>query len=140
MAKTLGGKKGKGGMITDINVTPFVDVTLVLLIIFMVTATYIARGSLRVKLPEASSAGEMSRSPLILSVNDKGEYLLESKLATEPQVIAYIEEAVRKNPEVEAVISGDKEVEYGKVMTLINLARKHGVRNFAAAVERRNGP
>jgi len=134
--KTLGGGGSKRKMISDINVTPFVDVTLVLLIIFMVTATYIVRGSIGMKLPKASSAGEMSRSPLVLAVNDQGEYLVENKPATEEEVVSYIRSFVAQDPEVEAVISGDSRVHYGRVMDLINLARKNGVTKFAAAVEK----
>jgi biopolymer transport protein ExbD len=132
--KTLG--RGRGKMITEINVTPFVDVVLVLLIIFMVTATYIVRGAIGMKLPKASTAGEMSRSPLVLAVNDQGQYLVNNRPATEQEVAAYIDSHVAQDPEVEAVVSGDSRVNYGRVMDLINLARKHGVKNFAAAVER----
>jgi len=134
--KTLGGKGGK--MITEINVTPLVDVMLVLLVIFMVTATYIVRGSIGMKLPTASTADTMSRSPMVVGVDERGNYLVEGKPSTEAEVVAYIEGFIAKDPEVEAVISGDKAVQYGRVMDLINLARKHGVKNFAAAVEKRS--
>ena len=124
-------------MITGINVTPLVDVMLVLLVIFMVTATYIVRGAIGMKLPKASTAGEMSKSPLVLSVNHKGEFVVKGEVATEAEVVAHIKSYVDKDPEVEAVISGDKRVNYGRVMELINLSRKNGVRNFAAAVEKK---
>ncbi len=133
--KTQGGKGGK--LITEINVTPLVDVMLVLLVIFMVTATYIVRGSIGMKLPTASSADQMSRSPMVVGVDEKGNYLVEGKPASEADVVAYIQGFVEKDPEVEAVISGDKAVQYGRVMDLINLARKNGVKNFAAAVEKK---
>ncbi|MBM4353720.1 MAG: biopolymer transporter ExbD [Deltaproteobacteria bacterium] len=133
--KTLGGKGGK--MITEINVTPLVDVMLVLLVIFMVTATYIVRGSIGMKLPTASTADQMSRSPMVVGVDEKGNFLVEGKVSSEAEVVAYIEGFVARDPEVEAVISGDKSVQYGRVMDLINLARKHGVKNFAAAVEKK---
>ncbi len=134
--KTLGGRGGKK-MITEINVTPLVDVMLVLLVIFMVTATYIVRGAIGMKLPNASTAGEMSKSPLVLSVNQKGEYVVKGEVVTEAEVVAHIKTYVDRDPEVEAVISGDKRVNYGRVMELINLSRKNGVKNFAAAVEKK---
>lgn len=134
--KTLGGRGGKK-MITEINVTPLVDVMLVLLVIFMVTATYIVRGAIGMKLPKASTAGEMSKSPLVLSVNQKGEFVVKGEVVTEAAVVAHIKSYVERDPEVEAVISGDKRVNYGRVMELINIARKNGVRNFAAAVEKK---
>jgi len=131
--KTLG---GKGKIISGINVVPMVDVMLVLLVIFMVTATYIVRGSIGMKLPQASSADQMSKSPLVVGVDDEGDFLVEGKKATREEVVEYIEAFVARDAEVEAVISGDKRVRYGKVMDLINLAREHGVKNFAAAVEK----
>jgi biopolymer transport protein ExbD len=134
--KTLGG--GKEKIITGINVVPLVDIMMVLLVIFMVTATYIVRGSIGMKLPNASSADEMSRSPLVVGVDNEGNFLVEGKPSTRDEVVAYIQEFVQRDPEVEAVISGDKRVQYGLVMDLINLARENGVRNFAAAVEKGN--
>ena len=131
--KTLG---GKGKIIEGINVVPLVDIMLVLLVIFMVTATYIVRGSIGMKLPKASTADQMSRSPLVIGVDEEGDFTVEGKKATEQEVVAYIEAFIRSDPEVEAVISGDKRVSYGRVMDLINLARQHGVVNFAAAVEK----
>lgn len=135
MSKTLGGK-GKDSMITGINVTPLVDIMLVLLVIFMVTATYIVRGSIGMKLPKASTAGEMSKSPMVMGVDENGEFIIDGAVASTEEVIEYIEANVQANPEVEAVISGDSRVSYGRVMELINLSRKHGVVNFAAAVEK----
>jgi len=134
--RTLCGK-GKAKMITEINVTPLVDVMLVLLVIFMVTATYIVRGSIGMKLPKVSSADQMSRSPLVVGVDGEGFFLVEGKLASEAEVVAYIRSFVERDPEVEAVVSGDRGVAYGRVMELINLARRNGVKNFAAAVEKR---
>jgi biopolymer transport protein ExbD len=131
--KTLG---GRGKIIEGINVVPLVDVMLVLLVIFMVTATYIVRGSIGMKLPTASTADSMSKSPMVVGVDEKGNFTVEGKEATEAEVVDYIESFISADPEVEAVISGDKRVNYGRVMELINLARKHGVRNFAAAVEK----
>jgi biopolymer transport protein ExbD len=131
--KTVG---GKGKIIEGINVVPLVDIMMVLLVIFMVTATYIVRGSIGMKLPKASTAEQMSKSPLVIGVDETGDYTIEGKKATEDEVISYIETFLDGDPEVEAVISGDKRVNYGRVMDLINLARQHGVVNFAAAVEK----
>jgi len=127
---------GDGKLITGINVTPLVDVMLVLLVIFMVTATYIVRGSIGMKLPNASTAEQMSRSPLVVGVDESGSFLVEGKPATTEEVEQYIREFIERDPEVEAVVSGDKRVPYGRVMELINLARLNGVKNFAAAVEK----
>jgi biopolymer transport protein TolR len=127
---------GKGKIIEGINVVPLVDIMLVLLVIFMVTATYIVRGAVEMKLPKASEGGPASKSPLVVGVDKDGDFTVEGKKATEQEVVAYIQNFVASDPEVEAVISGDKRVAYGKVMYLINLAQQQGVVNFAAAVEK----
>lgn len=133
--KTLGGKKEK--LITGINITPMVDIMLVLLIIFMVTATTIVRGSIDMKLPKASTAEASSKSPVVVGVDKDGGYLVEGRPATEEEVIEYIQANVAKDPKVEAVVTGDERVSYGQVMTLINIVKKNGVVNFSAAVEKK---
>ena len=127
---------GKGKIIEGINVVPLVDIMLVLLVIFMVTATYIVRGAVNMKLPQASEAGPSSKSPLVVGVDKDGDFTVEGKKASEQETVEYIRNFVASDPEVEAVISGDKRVAYGKVMYLINLAQLNGVKNFAAAVEK----
>jgi len=124
-------------MITAVNLTPLVDVTLVVLGIFMVTTTFITLGSVKLKLPEASTAEEPARSPLVLALDKDGNYLVDGSLSTTEGVANAVRTAVAANPNVEAVITADRVVEYGRVMTLIDLARMNGIRNFAAAVERR---
>jgi biopolymer transport protein ExbD len=73
----------------------------------------------------------------VLAVDKDGDYIISGRKATLPEVEQWIAQRVADDPEVEAVISGDERVQYGKVMGLINLARVHGVKNFAAAVERK---
>lgn len=136
--KTLGGKKER--LITGINITPMVDIMLVLLIIFMVTATTIVRGSMDMKLPKASTAEAASKSPVVVGVDKDGSYMIEGRSASEAEVVEYIKANVEKDPQVEAVITGDERTSYGRVMTLINIVKKNGVVNFSAAVEKKVDP
>lgn len=136
--KTLGGKKER--LITGINITPMVDIMLVLLIIFMVTATTIVRGSMDMKLPKASTAEAASKSPVVVGVDKDGGYMIEGRSASEGEVVEYIKANVQKDPQVEAVITGDERTSYGRVMTLINIVKKNGVVNFSAAVEKKVDP
>jgi biopolymer transport protein ExbD len=138
MSYTLGGGGGRK-LVTDINVTPFVDIVLVLLVIFMVTATYIVKGGIPVQLPKAGSAGELPAALLVLGVDAKGQYLVKGLAVTDAELASVVRSAVASNPEVEAVIAADTKVAYGRVMELIDTVRGLGVKRFAAEVEKKVG-
>lgn len=127
---------GNRRIISDINVTPMVDIMLVLLIIFMVTATYITRGAFDVRLPSAANAGEVRESPIQISIAADGALSMNGDVVDMDKLIAQVEPLLRDNPEIQAVVDGDRGVEYGRVMEIIDLLKTAGVRNFAAAVER----
>jgi len=122
-------------IITDINVTPMVDIMLVLLIIFMVTATYITRQAIDVNLPEAKTGEEVSTTTLGLVVASDGSLFLNGERVTLDELEAKTKALAKENPELQAVVDGDKSVSYGRVMEVIDTLRSAGVKNFAAAVE-----
>ncbi len=126
-----------GEIITDINVTPMVDIMLVLLIIFMVTATYITRNAIEVRLPEAATGQDVTTTTLALVVSQDGSLFLNGEGVTMEDMRRKVAEIVRKNPEVQAVVDGDRSVAYGRVMEVIDALRSAGVKNFAASVERK---
>lgn len=126
-----------GEIITDINVTPMVDIMLVLLIIFMVTATYITRNAIEVKLPEAATGQDVTTTTLALVVSRDGSLFLNGEAVTLDQVRGQVSAIVKENPDVQAVVDGDRTVPYGRVMEVIDTLRSLGVKNFAASVERK---
>lgn len=134
----MAGGAGDEEEITGINVTPLVDVMLVLLIIFMVTATYIVNQSINVNLPKAetSDASEKSKN-LAFVIDAKNQvYLNGNPVSFEeiPQKIA--EEKSKDAPgPLNALISADKETPHGTVVKLIDTVRKHGITDFAINVE-----
>ncbi|MBW2734787.1 MAG: biopolymer transporter ExbD [Deltaproteobacteria bacterium] len=122
-------------MITEINVTPMVDIMLVLLIIFMVTATYLVRESLDVKLPEAASGQSKKVTLLAVTIDAKGTLALNGERVSEKQIRQFIREQKKKRGQVlEAVIAADKAVAHGKVVRIIDLVRQEGVIKFAINV------
>jgi len=127
-------------MITDINVTPMVDIMLVLLVIFMVTATYITRGAFDVKLPKAENGADVGDSPLQISISAAGTLSLNGSEIDIGKMSEAVVPIIRDNPDVQAVVDGDRGVEYGRVMEVIDTLKTAGVRNFAAAVERVPAP
>jgi biopolymer transport protein TolR len=129
-----GGAKDDDELISDINVTPFVDIVLVLLIIFMVTATYIVSRAIPVDLPKASS-GEDVTTTLALTLTKEGDLYLDGRKVGEDDVKRAIASARRGNRETRAVIAADKQVTHGRVVHVIDLVRREGVSRFAINIE-----
>jgi biopolymer transport protein ExbD len=124
-----------GRMITEINVTPLVDIVLVLLIVFMVTTTYIVNPSLKVDLPKAATGSDTQKSSLGLSLDKTGKLFLNGEPATEETVLAFIKAELPKTPELQAVIAADKSVPHGDVVHVIDVVKRAGIKRFAINVE-----
>jgi biopolymer transport protein ExbD len=132
-----GGAGDDDDLIADINVTPLVDVVLVLLIIFMVTATYIVRAQIEVDLPRAAHGGESTGTILSVIVTKDGELYLDGVKKTEEELVAQTKAAVAKDGEAaRAIISADKAAYHGAVVRAIDLVRGAGVTKFAIHVEK----
>ncbi len=124
-----------GRMITDINVTPLVDITLVLLIIFMVTTTYIVNPSIKVDLPKAVSGSDQTRTTLALTLTKDGQLYLNGDRSDEAAVVKQIATELPKNPDLQAIIAADKVVPHGSVVHIIDLVKRAGVHKFAINVD-----
>ena len=122
-------------MITDINVTPLVDITLVLLIIFMVTTSYIVNPSIKVDLPKAASGTDQTRTTLALTLTKEGQLYLNGDISDEAEVVRQIATELPKNPDLQAIIAADKVVPHGSVVHIIDLVKRAGVRKFAINVD-----
>ena len=124
-----------GRMITDINVTPLVDVTLVLLIIFMVTTSYIVSPSIKVDLPKAASGTEQEKSALAVSIDKAGNLFLNGERTDEAGLTKFIAAELPKNRDLQAIIAADKIVSHGQVVRVIDLVKRAGILRFAINVE-----
>jgi biopolymer transport protein ExbD len=124
-----------GRMITEINVTPLVDIILVLLIIFMVTTTYIVNPSIKVDLPKAVSGSDQARTTLALTLTRDGQLYLNGERSDETKVLKQIAAELPKNPDLQAIIAADKVVQHGSVVHIIDLVKRAGVRKFAINVD-----
>jgi biopolymer transport protein TolR len=127
------GSRGRGGF-RDINVTPLVDVMLVLLIVFIVTAPLLTTG-LRIDLPEVNAASTPVKDARLLVTVTKEERVLFG----EEDVTARIDQALKENPRVqrerELYIRADKNARYGIVATVVAAARNSGVESLNVLVE-----
>jgi biopolymer transport protein ExbD len=123
-------------MIVDINVTPLVDIMLVLLIIFMVTATFIVQPGLPVQLPKAATGEETVSTTLEIQLDKEGVLSMNGKHVSEDDVRSYVAGALPQKPDLQAVIAADRAVSHGDVVRLMDLLRQSGVHKFALSVER----
>ena len=116
---------------SEINVTPFVDVMLVLLIIFMVTAPLLTSG-IKINLPESSSVlKNEKKDPVTVSINSKGEIFIQKKKFSKNQLINKLSLLKKNNQNLKIYIKGDKKLDYGKVMDLMNLINQSGFKKVA---------
>ncbi len=125
------------GPISAINVTPFVDIALVLLVIFMVTAPALMKDAIGLNLPKASSADAKMMAPIGIAVTHQGQILINGQLADEASVSEQVRAAVAANPEAQALISADSEAKHGDVVRAIDLVKSAGLSRFAIQIERR---
>lgn len=121
--------------INDINVTPLVDIMLVLLVIFMVASAYIVKDTIEVELPKATTGSESTDLTLSLVLDRNNQLYLNGTIATEDEIARACQAAVAKNPDVQAIIAADEGVRHGRVIRLIDLIRVSGLTKFAINVK-----
>ncbi len=125
-----------GRMITDINVTPFVDVVLVLLVVFIVTAKLIVARGVEIDKPKATTGGDV-QSTLRVSVNATGDLFVNGdQYGSDATAIARIKEIAAATSKPKAIIAGDRKSAYGGVMRAIDLVQQAGVTAIALENER----
>jgi biopolymer transport protein TolR len=119
--------RGRPSVLAEINMTPFVDVCLVLLIIFMVTAPFAVSG-VNVRIPQTQAKSlSMSNESLILSITKKGEFYLGKNKIPENELVPKIKAAAEGEEKIPIFIRADKDVPYSKVMTAMAAAQNAGV-------------
>jgi biopolymer transport protein ExbD len=125
--------------ISAINVTPFVDIVLVLLVILMVTSSQIVKSAMKVDLPKAASGGDAVSTTLNVLITRQGELMLDGQTVGSAQLAARVKQAARANPKLQAVVAADQGVPYGKVVAVLDLVKGAGVKSFALNVDKSGG-
>lgn len=133
MAGTQG--NGPGGAITSINITPLVDITLVLLIIFMVTAKLIvSHSALQVELPKAASGSE-TQEILSIVLAAAGETEVNGQRLLDDDAILGVASAIQaKNNDVRAVLKADGTIQHSRVMHVLDMLKQAGVSRIGFGV------
>ncbi len=137
MAFSLNARNGRGRYrpLAEINVTPLVDVMLVLLIIFMVTAPLMTSG-VSVDLPKTNAQQINSDSqPLTVSINAGGDIFLQDQAVDLPDLVAKLQAIAQNNPERRIFVRGDKDLTYGRIMQVMGTITQGGFTKVALLAE-----
>lgn len=126
-------------VIAQINIIPFVDIVLVLLIIFLLTANLIARAGIPVDLPRAASANEQVGVTINIVLTASGDLFLDGNPITSDALTSRVAQQLRVDPGLRAVIAADRAVRYEHVVEIIDALRQTGLSAFALNIERK-GP
>lgn len=138
MAGTMAARGGRRAPIVGINVTPMVDVVLVLLVIMMVSAIYIVSQALKVELPKTATSDGAANTPLVVTVQRDGNYLFNQKPTTEESLRLEFRKAREKSKDSSLILTADREAMHGDVVHVIDLAKVEGITKFAITVDRSN--
>lgn len=136
MAANLPSSTEEDTLMSDINITPFVDVVLVLLVIFIVTAPALVKDTIGLKLPKAASADGSSVETIGLAVTRQGQILLNGVIATEEAVVAAVKSALEKDVNAQAIVAADGEARHADVVRAIDLLKRSGMNRFALQIEK----
>jgi biopolymer transport protein TolR len=122
--------------ITGINVTPLVDIVLVLLIIFMVTANFIVRDSFEVDLPRAANGGETVQGLVNVVLDKEGKLFFDGAEVGEDELSRKVSEALAKDKDTRAIITADQNLPYGRVIHVLDVVKGQGIAKFALNIQK----
>lgn len=133
MAMAAGGPSG--GLSNDINVTPMIDVLLVLLVIFMVAAPLLTVG-VPVDLPQTQApAINQPQEPLVITVNAQGQMFLQNDAVADDQLIPRLQAITKANPNADIYVRGDQHINYGRVMQIMGMVSAAGFEKVSLITE-----
>jgi len=118
----------------EINITPFTDVVLVLLIIFMIATPFIYQSSMNVQLPQASKSEETTRD-IIVTIDKRGQVFLDNTRMDLSTLKMKLLSAVRSKPNTSVIINGDRDVKYDSVIQVMDIITQAGVKNPGLGIE-----
>ena len=129
-------KDDDNGIISDINITPMVDVMLVLLVIFMVTANFVQKDSLNINLPKVAAADPNIKESTQVAMTKDGRFYLDGIPVSETYLLESLAKEARFRPNMRVTLSADETISYGSVSRLMGLMRKGGITKIALSVNK----
>ena len=120
----------------EINITPFTDVVLVLLIIFMIATPFIYQSSMMVELPQASMPEEKVQD-IVITISAEGDIFLDEEKVDLDVLQQRVTAMVENAPDLSVIVNGDKNVRYNAVMQVMDVLKQSGVSNPGLGIELR---
>jgi biopolymer transport protein ExbD len=130
-------KHHQHGPISEINMTPFVDIVLVILIIFLLTATVMMPRTFAIALPKATQADKLERVPIIISIDREGRIAVNGIKLRQDSDFDTVFTAQTQGKEPQAIIAADKETRHGRLMEVIDRLKRLKVQRIGIEVEQR---
>ncbi len=115
---------------SEINITPFTDVVLVLMLIFMFASPFLVVGAFKVKLPKATTAEAVNGKNIEVFLDSSNKLYLDNKNVAMPELLLQIQLKLKNNPEMPVIIKADKGVFHGNFIGLLDELKKAGVTKF----------
>ena len=132
----MSAQSGDDDEISNINITPMVDVILVLLVIFMVTANFLKKESININLPKVQAADPNVAQSVQVAITRDFKILLEGQATTEDKLFANLQRDSKFRPNMRLTLSADENLSYGTITKLMGLIRKAGVTRIALSVKK----
>src|SRR5579864_5982594 len=130
-----GGARQRYKPMSEINVTPMVDVMLVLLVIFMVAAPLLTVG-VPVDLPQTRApAITEQKEPLVITLNAKGELFLQNSAVSDDELVPRLQAITKNNPQADIYVRGDRAINYGRVMEVMGMVSAAGFSKVSLITE-----
>lgn len=130
------GRDDSDETIGNINITPMVDIILVLLVIFMVTANFLKKESININLPKVGASDPNVAQSIQIAVMKDGKLLMEGAETTEDSITATLTRDTKLRPNMRVTLSADETLSYGKIARVMGLIRRAGVARIALSVKR----
>ena len=121
---------------SNVNLTPLIDMVFILLIFFLVTASFTKESGIEVNRPSASTATREEQGSLIIGINEIGEIWIDSQRVDERSVRAHVERLTAQNPEGTVIIMADKQSNTGITIDVLDQVRLAGVTNVSIAAKK----
>jgi biopolymer transport protein TolR len=129
-------RRRKPNLMAEINITPFTDVVLVLLIIFMIATPFIYQSSMMVELPQASMPEEKPQD-IVITINAQGNVFLDDEEVELDSLQQRVTAMVENEPNLSVIVNGDKNVRYNAVIQVMDVLKQSGVTNPGLGIELR---
>lgn len=125
----------RSGLIAGINITPFTDVVLVLLVIFMIATPLLIRSEIRVNLPRTAAADTAVPRNIVVTIDAAGSVYLDGVRVQVGQLAGALRTTLGRRPDAPVIIMGDRDVRYDLVVQVLEIARSSGVSKLSLAVQ-----